>query len=71
MLNQPGVKIVAEPGDLVAPCGCILAKRKDALGKEVVTLIPHDINCPVVQASIDEAISADKTVALTTGVEGS
>jgi hypothetical protein len=33
-------------------------------GKKQVTLIPHDLNCPVVQASIDVAYAEDKDVNL-------
>ena len=67
MLNPiTGVSAVVKgrPGDLVAPCGCMLVTRQDALGNDVVTLIPHDINCDLVKASIDEAIAADKDVNL-------
>lgn len=70
LINDNVAKITAEPGDLVAPCGCMLVTRKNLLGEDVVTLIPHDINCPVVQASIDTAIEADRTVNLTNGVHG-
>lgn len=51
------------PLDQMAPCGCVLVV-KIIKGVTHVTLIPHDLTCPVVQASIDVAAAEGKEVNL-------
>ena len=51
------------PLDQMAPCGCVLVV-KFVDGEKVVTLVPHDINCPVVQISMDLAQAEGKDVNL-------
>jgi len=50
-----------KPPDVVAPCGCRLSTDMTPDGP-VVTMYPHDLMCPMVNASIDAAIGEDKTV---------
>jgi hypothetical protein len=59
----PGTKGLSGPEDLMAPCGCVLLVRT-VEGERVVTLVPHDLNCPMVQASIDVAEWEGKEVNL-------
>jgi hypothetical protein len=54
------------PLDQMAPCGCVLVV-KIIKGKKSVTLVPCDINCPVVQASMDVAQAEGKEVNLVGG----
>lgn len=56
-----GVRIIAQPGDLKAECGCVLATRGT-----VVTLIPCEAGraCPTVEMSIGYAAGLGKKITM-------